>query len=186
MQEQTQVLEQCGCSNIVGAGEEEEEEASETFPVCYLCGPPSATITNPDSVLSLPPFLGYPPDFTCLGLSTKGLDGLISVEGCSIMQEQTQVLEQCGCSNLVDNNDNAAAAAEIPPCFLCGSVTDIITNPEFVVGNLLPPFLGYAQETTCADIDRLGRDERRFDPAGCGLLQSQTEIRDGCCNSIGV
>jgi len=91
-----------------------------------------------------------------------------------------------GCSNLVDDNDNAAAAAEIPPCFLCGSETDVITNPEFVVGNLLPPFLGYAQETTCADIDRLGRDERRFDPAGCGLLQSQTEIRDGCCNVIGV
>jgi len=86
-----------GCSNIVGAVEEVvEEEASEAFPVCYLCGPPSATIANPDSVLSLPPFLGYPPDFTCLGLSTKGLDGLISVEGCSIMQEQTQVLEQCG------------------------------------------------------------------------------------------
>merc|ERR1711957_488749 len=123
MQEQTQVLEQCGCSNIVGAGEEVVEEEAEAFPVCYLCGPPSATIANPDSVLSLPPFLGYPPDFTCLGLSTKGLDGLISVEGCSIMQEQTQVLEQCGCSNIVGAVEEVVeeeASEAFPVCYLCG------------------------------------------------------------------
>jgi len=41
-------------------------------------------------------FLGYPPDFTCRDLKAAGLNGNISPGGCSIMQEQTQVLEQCG------------------------------------------------------------------------------------------
>jgi hypothetical protein len=50
---------------------------------------------------TLPPFLGYPEDTTCGDLQKFGLDGQFSPRGCGILQSQTQILEECGCTTVI-------------------------------------------------------------------------------------
>jgi hypothetical protein len=99
-----QIPEQCGCSNVINGGDNvedisEEEVTHATYPICYLCGSEDDAFSNPDLVLSLLPFLGFPEGTACVDLSNIGNEGKIKPEVCSIIQSRTGILDQCGCSN---------------------------------------------------------------------------------------
>lgn len=72
------------------------------FPQCFLCGSATDEISNPDSILALPTFLGYPENTTCAYLNNIGKDGKIRPEHCSVIRSKTEKIEQCGCSNFFD------------------------------------------------------------------------------------
>lgn len=72
------------------------------FPQCFLCGSATDEISNPDSILSLPTFLGYPDNTTCAYLNNIGKDGKIRPEHCSVIRSKTEKIKQCGCSNFFD------------------------------------------------------------------------------------
>ena len=203
------------------------EEVSENFPPCLLCGEESATISNQDTILELPPFLGYPPGTTCADLERIGrFDGTINPGGCAILQQQTEVI--CGCSNLdeeapppnaggppasvggpppgvgvggppadvggpppgvVTGGPPAGVGEEVsesfPPCYWCGgSESDTTSNPDELLN--LPPFLGYPPDTTCGDLERIGRFDGTISPGGCAIVQDQTAILEKCGCEIGV
>jgi hypothetical protein len=172
-------------------------------PPCFMCGEEPATISNPNFVLDLPPFLGYPLGTTCADLERIGrFDGTITPEGCAILQQQTEVV--CGCSNLdeeassdaggppagVETGGPPAGVGEevsesFPPCYWCGGTeSDTASNPDSVLD--LPPFLGYPPGTTCGDLERIGRFDRTISPGGCGIVQGQTAILEQCGCDIGV
>jgi hypothetical protein len=138
LQNQLSMKERCGCNIIVsttststdadaaGDTDEDEEDIDATTTVsatiidksdipCYLCGSEDATLANPDSILVLPEFLGYPDDFTCSNLDRLGRfnDGnSISEVGCNILQSQTEILIQCGCSNIIGISTNSTNSDE--------------------------------------------------------------------------
>ena len=72
------------------------------FPQCFICGSETDGISNPNSILSLPTFLGYPDNTTCAHLNNVGKDGKIKPEHCSVIRSKTEKIKQCGCSNFFD------------------------------------------------------------------------------------
>ena len=246
IQNETSIKDQCGCrssssSDVDTSTTTATGDVSEAQPPCFLCGEEFATISNPDLILDLPDFLGYPDDITCKGLDDIGrFDRTISPTGCNIMQSQTEMLQQCGCSNIVpqvstpttnveapsteeeedeEDEDEKEEQQQVPdeppiepeeeeqqqqqqvpdeppiepeevppsqpqepPCFMCGEESATISNPDFVLE--LPPFLGYPPGTTCADLERIGRFDGTINPAGCAILQQQTEVLCGCSNIV--
>merc|ERR1711957_997629 len=120
IQNETSIKDQCGCrssssSDVDTSTTTATGDVSEAQPPCFLCGEEFATISNPDLILDLPEFLGYPDDITCKGLDDIGrFDRTISPTGCNIMQSQTEMLQQCGCSNIVPQVSTPTTNVEAP------------------------------------------------------------------------
>jgi hypothetical protein len=69
------------------------------------------------------------------------------------------------------------------PCYLCGSETNTFSAPDFVPS--LSKFLGYPEGTTCAELDRI-RKEDNITPKECAIIQSEILEQCGCSSGISV
>ena len=110
LQSQAFIKDRCGCTAVV------DDEAVDVREVCFICGSEDATISNPDAVPSLSTFLGQQEESTCFDLDYMGRSGTIGPSDCAVLQSQTQILKQCGCSNIEE-----PPKPSFPICSICGS-----------------------------------------------------------------
>ena len=135
MQQQTQVLEQCGCSNIVvvdavpAPSVESVPEAAPaevgTNPLCYLCGAEGVGFSKPESILQERLVTVVQAGATCNTLNEAGVSGRITPFECDTVSSSEFVKSECGCE--------IVAPPVQPICYLCGPPSATIANPDSVL-----------------------------------------------------
>jgi hypothetical protein len=99
-------------------------------PVCYVCGgDATATISNPDVLVDIPPEFGAPVDqATCEQIYQAGLIGLIPADACAIIIADIGAQTLCGCSN-IQPPTNAPVALPSPVAEPTPVAAPVIPSP---------------------------------------------------------
>lgn len=190
LKSQTQIFKQCGCkySSKKSVGDDDLSVVGEvlepTFPGCSMCG--SNLMNNPLATVSISVPWGYLENTVCENLNAVGLTGYISPQACFDIQSNKQIIETCCLARTnTDSTQKDSESVPFPKCFLCGSETGELSNPDSILS--LPSFPGYLQNTTCAHLNKIGM-EGKISPENCSILLSQTEEIEqcGCSNFFNV
>ena len=188
LKSETKIFQQCGCSNShneTGADEliVKDKSSELNFPSCLICG--SGKMNNPSATVSDPVSWGLLENATCENLNTVGLTGYIEPQACSDIQSSKEIMETCCLASHTTTIPTDSKSVQFPPCFLCGSEKDEISNPDLVLS--LPTVLGYPENTTCARINNVGL-EGKIRPEDCSIIQSEEKKTKqcGCSNFFDV
>jgi hypothetical protein len=112
-------------------------------PPCYFCdGDPTATLSNPNGMVPIPPELAGNTGLTeisCSNLLAAGINGFIPVGACATATASDELKKGCGCSNYVAAPVAAPVATPAPlPTAPVGLPSPLPTTP--VSGPVASPF----------------------------------------------
>lgn len=151
------------------------------FPICYVCGSNTLSVTKPDNQIKLP---GQEEPVSCNKLEYGGLNGFVNPSFCPLLGA-FQVAKKCGCapkglieeeqkennSTLivrqaaeVKSNEAEDTLPDFPVCYVCGSKKLSVTKPENQIN-----FPGQGEPISCEKLE-LGGLNGFVNPSFCPLL----------------
>jgi hypothetical protein len=172
----TTVQTTCGCQFTDLTGGDQGVLPTPSDPIiCNMCGDnTTATITNPNTTVDVS-FLNFGSltEVLCNDLYLTGIEGVFSNTTCDLIQSNTNVQTQCGCSvddvPVPPSSPVAAPPVESPvtlgitappttvpvPCNFCGVDNATISNGDAII-DISVADLGGIFNVTCEDIFNAG------------------------------
>lgn len=149
-------VEKCGC---LIDGEPTTDAGEDSF-YCHIC-PNEGVVTIPEGVVSLP---NGDSSQTCGEYLVSAVDGLLTEDECSTLQEYTN--KTCGCTDPADIEDlnRPGSSNTTYYCHVCGEGM-VSSDPDAIVS------IPSESERTCSELEEAGAKGEI--PSGqCGVISS--------------